>query len=85
MNNQNDGIEAEISFRSRSSESKNNGDNGCCRASCCNNSTVNSIDETIVCAICGKPICKSEKTIGLLAMHFKLKKHQRIVSKINGV
>ena len=43
---------------------------------------MNNEETTIVCALCGKPICRSEKTIGLLAMHFKLKKHQRIVDKI---
>jgi len=41
-----------------------------------------SDEETIVCAICGNRICRSEKTIGLLAMHFKLKKHKRIVDEI---
>lgn len=41
-------------------------------------------EETIVCALCGKPICRSEKTIGLLTMHYKLKNHQRLLRFIEG-
>lgn len=37
-------------------------------------------EEIIVCALCGKPICRSEKTIGLLIMHYNTKKHQRILN-----
>jgi len=40
------------------------------------------LDQSIVCALCGKRICRSEKSIGLLAMHYKKTSHQRILKKI---
>lgn len=45
---------------------------------------MNEYDNSIVCAVYGKPICRSEKTIGLLAMHYKLNSHQKTVDSILG-
>ena len=39
-------------------------------------------DPSIVCAFCGKRICRSEKTIGLLVMHYKKTNHQRFFNNL---
>jgi len=45
---------------------------------------IKEAEETIVCALCGKPICRSERTIGLLVIHYKLISHQRLLRFIVG-
>jgi len=41
-------------------------------------------EESIVCGLCGKPICRSGATIGLLVMHYKWNnRHLRILESIN--